>query len=1029
MKKNGNIQNNKKDFLNTKRTKPDTKEEIKFKNNSDNFDENNNKKRKIKDNPIQKNQMITNIFSKVDTIKKVKNVSADEIKSPNSDFFIDIRNEANYPYLNNFEKNLEKDIENNNFNYNYQIDINLEEYKTEIYNKNSPKEDTKGGVGNFNSIKDINFKSIIRKNVNIDNDSKNSENNFDVFETNFGKIKEFKKTNLTNSKNHSNNILKYFSRLNTKVEKDINIHNEINDKNSIFLNNQLKNEIKLSKDTNFKNFEKNNIDKRNSHKIKNKSSFKADKTSQKEGNSIEKYEGSLDEIRLKKGEIINSKNKMIKNNEFNQTKIKENRNKIINNEIQLGGKTQNIYNFTEYLNKSDNKKFEKTINSKKIIKDKISKDMQYYLNNFFRIYSNMNIIEKTLIFPDLEIKKLKEVFVLKEKEEMHSKFEFFSSEINNINNLINTSYVRFSEFRLENTNFLKSNVFKKGIDLVFSDYDFELGYSCDYICIQNNFIFASIYFNKEIQKIVITFITLKISLKNDIILIEKINEENFFYIFIAKKDLINFNIKIISNTSLILTSFNEENYLFFFNYLNREKTNLECLDKIQNKNIKSKNIVFLQKFRVKNHLNQVDFFIKKDQTIEFIVADFDFKLLHFRFYINLEILECLIRLIDDLTNNEKNIDKFELEKFLDKKIFNLNLISTYEKFFFSKITDIKFIHLNENSQTNCGEISDKSKVSSAIYPKNNSKINNNKSTKNKEKKNNSSLKVKDKDLLEEQISQKFQNKSFIENDLIFNSKVEIEFENNIYFCVSSRDGFFHIFSLNSNTREIFKYKSSELWITSVNYSIENKIFLLTVNVDEKIIGIKFFSDKEYLVKRIPMTENSIRSFYCSNEDNLYILDNYNNIKYVKCSHFQSLFKNYKTRCRKNYNAEKIFEFVGCDSKKENKETLNGLKIGSTTNISKDINYKKESLKGIEKNLNLGNMDNDNKMEDEKFFVLNDELIINENEDKIFNFKIINFSLTLDKNCTINDYNNEIPEDYNGKVFILNRLNRISIIHE
>ena len=120
-----------------------------------------------------------------------------------------------------------------------------------------------------------------------------------------------------------------------------------------------------------------------------------------------------------------------------------------------------------------------------------------------------------------------------------------------------------------------------------------------------------------------------------------------------------------------------------------------------------------------------------------------------------------------------------------------------------------------------------------------------------------------------------------------------------------------------------------------------------------------------------MTDNTISCQYDNLENSLYFLDEASNIKNVKCFHFQSLFKNYKTRCKKNYAVDKIFENLY--------NTVNLNKIKSENNSEKN----------------------------EENFYLNNEILINESEDKIFSFKIL-------------------MSRKNEKIFIMNRLNRISV---
>ena len=220
------------------------------------------------------------------------------------------------------------------------------------------------------------------------------------------------------------------------------------------------------------------------------------------------------------------------------------------------------------------------------------------------------------------------------------------------------------------------------------------------------------------------------------------------------------------------------------------------------------------------------------------------------------------------------------------------------------------------------------------------------------------------------------------------------FDKNLFFCVTSRDGFFKIFSTNS-TKEIFKYKSTELFITSVNFDLVNKLFFLTVNTNEKIIGIKFFENKEFLVKRIPLTENSICAFYQQNEERLYFLNYHNAFSSINNDHYITLFKNYKTRCRKNYSIDKIYEdvFFGFDiNNTENDKVL--------LNNQYDLNIKDDKVFGF------------------KVFEIEDD---NGNNDSDFDKDEIDINAI--------DFNMDECDDFSSKmVYAFNRINRISIIY-
>ncbi len=829
---------------------------------------------------------------------------------------------------------------------------------------------------------------IFKKDKNSVTTSSNNANNNQIL-----------KIDKHNSENHINdkNLLSFFSKR-KNIDKESDNTNNITNKKIVNKNIFEKNMIKISYNSNFKTHIQNEFDNLDKNDI-----YLNDEENEQEYHEIKEFKNLNEKMKTK--------------NPGNSKSINMNKNE--NEKLKINKEPENIeYQCNNY---SDSKN--------------IKKDFQYYLNNLFLInkykknLGKLEFSETSYDKEKSELETLKVLFDYDNKEEIEKKFISTNSFCKKSEKF---SYLKIKESEINKHSFFKSKIYQKYLDIIFDDFELELGYSTDYILIDDNLIFVSIYFNKKIQKILISFITFKRTLKNGDISMNKIKEENIFYEGLTRKNLIKFNVKIVPNTSLVLISFNEDNYLIFYDHLNisnkmKSHVNLRNNFFFDNELYDSDyNFFVIFYFNVKNYLNKVDFLIN-DNIIEIIIADFDFKLLHYKFYVNTNIIENLIKiyLFRDILNEDQIKDKNLLENYINGfdymanmykiSIFSIKLISTFEKIFFSKITDIKFFNIYENKEKSndsyyenkIKNISLKKKI---ILDENKTKIKGNKNTSNNKYK---------KNILENSIKDhNNENMNIINHNKINNQRNNIDKTNkkikSIYFGACSRDGYFRIFSLSNCKKEIFNYKSSELWITSINFSIENKIFFLSVNTNEKIIGIKFFSDKEFLVKRIPMTENSISCRYSKDEDYLYFLNDNNNINFVKCSHFQNLFKNYKTRCRKNYTAEKVLDYTSKDLPKNQ--------------LGKNLQFKDENY------INEGNNYDSGK---DNFFRLNDEIVIFENEDKIFNFKILNSN---NKNYNINETipnKNSIKNAYipcnefldRKRVFVIDRINIISIFYD
>lgn len=803
----------------------------------------------------------------------------------------------------------------------------------------------------------------------------------------------------------SNNLLKYFNKVNNKdykgkeidniiIDIEVDSYNEGNDINNIGEN--LK-ETLIKEPPTKSNFKKKNNEKKNYLDINDElkgiqsKNFYADKSIlnySKEKNIGHKIlNNKCLDLSISLNPSLNETLK-VKNNSANDNAQGKSEKKL--NKEQLKECNDLLEPLNETINHVINENFiqnksaiglDTTLCSRNAEIDKFKNIFEEYYS-FDKNKSNLNNREhnhnRGIIQDIVEINKY---------IELNNRFVYIPSLSfisNNLEPLANNlaPFVKIKKLS-ENysCNFLKSKNYRCGFDLIFENYDFEKSYVCDFVDLSNYLIAATIFLNQKLEKVVISIIVFKKFIdknKNNScqgFSLEKLQEDNIIYLNIGKENLFHFNIKLVENTSLFLVSINEENYLFYYNinYFNQnstiEKSTPQSVENLQSK--ATSNILLIENFKVRNHLNKVDFYIKNEKELEIIIADYDFKILNYRLSINTEIFEEMKKAPWNFFKaNDHNIF-----------LFDIHLISLYEKFFYSKITDLKFLNLEELSETSTIK-TEKTHITTG-----NPKL----STKNYKTKAN----IKNPNIEKNLPSHKDTLDKRIENHQ--NQYCKSLPQKTLYFGVCSNDGNFRIFTLSSNSKEIFKYKSSELWITSIEYNLQNSIIFLTVNTNEKIVAIKFFPDREYLIKRIPMSDNAIKCFYSSFDDNLYLLDDFSNIKLIKCSHFQSLFKNYKTRCRKSYTAEKIFESISNISEKENKKTLNQKNYENAPNNSTNLDVKTN-------------------WDDKKYFMLNDEIIINENEDKIFSFKVLQ----------MNKYDiNKIREE---NVFAINRINRASLYY-
>jgi hypothetical protein len=119
-----------------------------------------------------------------------------------------------------------------------------------------------------------------------------------------------------------------------------------------------------------------------------------------------------------------------------------------------------------------------------------------------------------------------------------------------------------------------------------------------------------------------------------------------------------------------------------------------------------------------------------------------------------------------------------------------------------------------------------------------------------------------------------------------------------FFSACSRDGNLKIFKTDS-LESVYKYKTTEIWITNLAYDDSNKILFFTVNMNEKIYGIKFFVGKEPFVKKIAKTENSINIKIC--ETKLYYITYNGKIESIKNNDIDNMFTKYKSKYKTEIN--------------------------------------------------------------------------------------------------------------------------------
>jgi ribosomal protein L40E len=126
-----------------------------------------------------------------------------------------------------------------------------------------------------------------------------------------------------------------------------------------------------------------------------------------------------------------------------------------------------------------------------------------------------------------------------------------------------------------------------------------------------------------------------------------------------------------------------------------------------------------------------------------------------------------------------------------------------------------------------------------------------------------------------------------------------QFDNIIvnYFCACSKDGNLKIFS-TKKTEPVYKYKTTEIWITRMAYDYHNHIIYFMVNYKEKVFGIKFNHEKEPFIKRLPETEGGIICSLDNRVKYLYLYTSDGKIKSINSQSVSEMFRTYKLKNKK-----------------------------------------------------------------------------------------------------------------------------------
>jgi hypothetical protein len=307
----------------------------------------------------------------------------------------------------------------------------------------------------------------------------------------------------------------------------------------------------------------------------------------------------------------------------------------------------------------------------------------------------------------------------------------------------------------------KFNLYK----INFQNFDFGRGYSSDFIKNGKNIIGIIAYYNNVLNRVILNIIHLEETIFNDCDLSENsLFISNYFRKYIMSfspididLDVSYFNLRHVQNSPYFIMTVNNILILFILREYKLYKLN----------------VIHLCEF-----INKIDgiFIVSPKEILKILVSDYE---------------------------NKIHLYSYSYER-------KLNIVSTYERFFNYKITDLKFLPRIERIKVN------------------------------------------------EEIKSKY------------------------FFAACSKDSTLKIFDTFNYLNPAFSHKSTELWITRLYYHKRSDMlyYFVNSNLNERIVTIKFFTDKEFSIKRIAETENSIYSQIDEDTNKIFLLKNDGTIKYI-----------------------------------------------------------------------------------------------------------------------------------------------------
>lgn len=237
-----------------------------------------------------------------------------------------------------------------------------------------------------------------------------------------------------------------------------------------------------------------------------------------------------------------------------------------------------------------------------------------------------------------------------------------------------------SNTNIENKIIIESNVSdNSNHDLLIKFENFDLGknYSCDFIKERNNSLLGVIaYFDKNLKKLVLNCINIEYNINKNFsidreVLHKKLRNSKIEIISIKSiipenqpnsnsvNEIINFSVKFIKKTQLILFSQNNNLSLCLYNpKLNK----ISILAKITLDSLVNKfDAIIISQEKLSNNENNITP-VSQESQIKLIISDYDNKIFLYSY---------------------------------SSKLCEFNIISIYEKYFNYKITDLKFLPITE----------------------------------------------------------------------------------------------------------------------------------------------------------------------------------------------------------------------------------------------------------------------------------------------------------------------------------------------